>query len=219
MSTNIAASALTGNPYAVSGHSYKYYARVKNTASSTIDSYTVSLVDADTQTVLATENATTPLAAGEEILVPLIWAPAQEGTVQLVSRVQCEGDAFSDDNEAPALAVEVLPAGSGERIALGGVTTDNLAPTTWLEQSAMTLVYDGTADFPTAATTAEIDLAAPFAYTGGHLAVLTVNSIGYGYFNGVYGLQGRVYPEHLSKGRIAPRRHGIMVSEGKKVLQ
>lgn len=245
VSTNIAATALTGNPYAVSGHSYKFYARVKNTASSTIDSYTVSLVDADTQTVLATENATTPLAAGEEILVPLIWAPAQEGTVQLVSRVQCEGDAFSDDNEAPALAVEVLPAGSGERIALGGVTTDktmrhpfdlynsnaaalnvypasemlgatgdikrivvpytndfkdaldvpvkvymantdNLAPTTWLEQSAMTLVYDGTADFPTTATAAEIDLAAPFAYTGGHLAVLTVNSIGYGYFNGVY---------------------------------
>lgn len=246
VSTNIAATALTGNPYAVCGHSYTYNARVKNTASSSIDSYSVSLVDEATAMVLATKNVTTTLAAGEEAEVQLSWTPATAGTVQMTCHAMCEGDAFANDNVSPALDIEVLAEGSGERIALGGVAsdktmrhpfdlynsnaaalnvypaaemlgakgkikaitvpyandfkdaldvpvkvymanTDELAPATWLEQSAMTLVYDGTADFPTTADAAEITLAVPFEYTGSNLAVLTVNTIGYGYYNSVYG--------------------------------
>lgn len=246
VSTNIAATALTGNPYAVSGHSYTYNAHVKNTATASIDSYNVSLVDEATATVLATKSVTTPLAAGEEADVALMWTPAAEGKVQMTCHAECEGDAFATDNVSSTLNVEVLPAGSGERIALGGVATDktmrhpfdlynsnaaalnvypaaemlgtkgnikaitipysnglkdalavpvkvymantdNVAPTTWLEQSAMKLVYDGTADFPTTAETTEITLATTFEYTGCNLAVLTVNTIGYSYYNGVYG--------------------------------
>lgn len=246
VSTNLAATALTGNPFAVSGHTYIYNAHVKNTASTSIDSYDISLVDETTAAVLATKNVTTPLAAGEEADVQLSWTPAAEGKVQLSCHAECEGDAFASDNVSPTLEVEVLPAGTGEHIALGGVptdktmrhpfdlynsnaaalnvypaaellgakgnikgitvpysndfkdalqvpvkvymaNTDELAPTTWLEQSAMTLVYDGTADFPTTANAAEITFVTPFDYTGGNLAVLTINTIGYGYYNGVYG--------------------------------
>lgn len=247
VNTNLATTNLNGNPFAVSGHTYKYYARVKNTASAAVGAYSVSLVDATSAEVLATQAATTPLAPGAEAEVALEWTPQSDAAaeVSLCATVSCEGDAFDSDNISPALGVEILPAGSGERIALGAgsadktmrhpfdlynsnaaalnvypasemlgaqglvkrisvpyandfkdanevpikiymANTEQLAPESWLDQSALTLVYDGTADFPTAANSAEITLATPFEYTGGNLAILTVNTIGYGYYNGVY---------------------------------
>ncbi|MCB5223846.1 MAG: choice-of-anchor J domain-containing protein [Candidatus Syntrophosphaera sp.] len=92
---DLAASAITGDVYAIAGTQTTYNVTVQNNGAQPVDSYTVYLKNAANDAILASETITTTLAVDASNTVALQWTPQNTGDMQIYGEVY-----FEDDEEA-----------------------------------------------------------------------------------------------------------------------
>lgn len=144
LSTNLMASAVTGDEKPAVGTSSLYTVTVRNAGSTGVDAYTVNLLDAANGTVLASQTVSESLEAGASRPTALNWTPADRSVTAVAGEVVCDGDANAADNLTAPFAVEVQEAGAATTVRIGTdyTGTTNLAPfDTYDSNSAVLNLY------------------------------------------------------------------------------
>lgn len=120
--TDLAATSVTGNTAGGVDVPATYTVTVFNEGFDDIDTYAVSLVDAD-GTNLATATVKTPLASQTEATVEIEWIPATSGKIAVSAKVTAPGDENSANDLSAPVNVTVLPSGSWQHITHGRTMT------------------------------------------------------------------------------------------------
>ncbi|MDY6130884.1 MAG: T9SS type A sorting domain-containing protein [Prevotella sp.] len=115
---DLAVTNMTGNTFVNEGEQSIMNVTVFNNGKSTVDNYTVKLLNADTKEEIA-EMEGLPVEAEKSEVIPVIWMPEKQGTVNLVAKVMLDGDTYPDDNLlAIPVPVTIQEAGAPKWITL-----------------------------------------------------------------------------------------------------
>lgn len=142
LANDLAATALAGDPVAILGNTLSGTVTVLNDGTATQNSYTVKLINADTQAELASLDVTTPLAGGNSAQHTLQYTPAAAGTYNVLGKVVLAGDQNTANDATGPVSVLILPAGY-EILSAGdpeSTTTANTLPTNVYYKNGVTEV-------------------------------------------------------------------------------
>ena len=137
---DLAAISMSGNDLLSTGEAHQFEVVVANRGFNDIDSYTVSLVDAEGNT-LASEVITTPLASQQTAKVTIEWTPQTEGSYEISACVKAEGDTVADNDTTAPVKVSVLGNVTSIDITEGKIPTGYAPIYCSYKNSAVQTIY------------------------------------------------------------------------------
>ncbi len=104
---DLAASAITGDVFAIAGTQTTHSVSVQNNGAQPVDSYTVYLKNAANDAILASETITTTLAVDASNTVALQWTPQNASDMQIYGEVSFAADEVASNNVTATKNVKV----------------------------------------------------------------------------------------------------------------
>jgi hypothetical protein len=105
--TDLSVTDITGPSSAIVGDASTFEVSVRNVGAKAVDSYTVSLKDAEGN-ILCSANGTESLAPMQSTTVSISWTPASIGTYAVTPYVAAEGDEIAENDSCSPIMVTAL---------------------------------------------------------------------------------------------------------------
>lgn len=86
-----------------------YRISVQNFSEAEVADYTVKIMATSGEELASVDGI--PLQTLQSAEIPISWTPTNLGEMQIFGRVELSGDSYTDNNDSPAIALEIIPEG------------------------------------------------------------------------------------------------------------